>query len=1022
MATLDQVIKSEVTDKLKASYKQDKVASLSERSNLDPFGELAEVPGQKLGSYDFASLPNNKVGSFLDKMNLLNSDEVPSVDSLKLEELTANDDNVHQSIPRLQHSIWVGQPLNGDSEKKRAFMEQLVKNKEENPNWEVVLWTDQPREKFHQEPVPDDLKPMLEWARDNGIKLASIDEIYGHKDNQMQLHLERRLEQNKSGTGRAAASDIIRLEVLNRFGGIYVDGDKPFQVELDKVLDQAASAKIKIHGQGEEVSGFVAAQDLTRPQNCALCSAKGSPVTQAMLNQIQQEYGKTRQQLTSLGGVVAEKPRPQRVEVITRSGPTIISDVTAKSPTALMTSETIKSYTGTTSWSQEEPYSGYKRPGAIGGMSVTGTARLDNAEAITSIKDGAPVLPGLPPSDNLSEEQKQKIGKAIRGGLTSLCYTTANENGVLDLKHLQPHLAGLTADEQKLAVHGIIKSLGSDSFKGMRESVHSLSVPPNLGITKDSMDLLTDKELFKEMKLDNLCVQRAALRGDVALLKYAESKGVSLTTSTVRGIDTGTHQSFVAVEKAVAQYGKVTPLMAAVHSGNVEAVKFLMAHSHKGGFSQNELNDQCAALKLAGRLGQTEMMVAISEIGLHKINELAPDVDKQAHKDTLSTGVAEGVSNLGLVKEDVVRRVPQSPEAKLGAKLPDSAVLDQLSRNEGPLQRLGNNDIKDWLEGNTSFSEEEIQKIQNAGGGDLKAGVKNIIQAQRQHLALESDVAKNSTPSLIDRLAQNPELGNAVSQAVPEAYKTALATNNLEGFNELVAKGYTAVAGTPEQKQAIAENLLSKAAALGCSDPGDLAVKAQALGVDHELLTLATKQGNAPLVTATLNLNREQGNRLKVGVHDPQAEILIAQSRFPDAETVKNAAHTVIKNGGVATLNIDQARELARKGMAYAQERLDNQHTGKASRVTEWRNTMAEIKNTFPDDPTLKHLANQVDGKLATLQNSKQSVGETLKRFGERVKAKFEHKEDTGTPSVGSKLGKTTTTTSTPSQGKTVKV
>jgi len=93
------------------------------------------------------------------------------------------------SIPRVLHQIWLGKgemPLN-----QRQWRRRFVKT---NPHWEMRLWTD------------DILPPILNR---NAWDICS----------------------KVGGTpGCAMRSDILRLEILARFGGVYLDTDvKPIR-------------------------------------------------------------------------------------------------------------------------------------------------------------------------------------------------------------------------------------------------------------------------------------------------------------------------------------------------------------------------------------------------------------------------------------------------------------------------------------------------------------------------------------------------------------------------------------------------------------------------------------------------------------------------------------------------------------------------------------------------------------------------------------------------------------------------
>ncbi|HEY1052390.1 MAG TPA: glycosyltransferase, partial [Prosthecobacter sp.] len=553
--TLDQVVQDQVLTHCTHEYVGAATADLVTKQNLDPFGLLNQVSTQPLGDYNFSQVTPDKAADFLARMDLRAHAAVPAAASIPPGALTADATTVYRKaasgnaeIPRLQHSIWVGKPLDnvGGTDKMKSFMAQLAANQRSNdpanngPNqnctnaapWQVVLWTDQPRAAFC-DPGDPAVANMKQWAADNNIRLVSIDEVFGDPANRMQLHTECRLEQNKAGTGRAAASDIIRLEVLNRFGGVYVDGDKPFRKDLDEIAEQAVAARVSIGGV--PTGGFVSAvEGVGRVQNCGLCSEQGGAVVQAVLNHIGVAYTQDRNDLvTSQGNTINEGALPQRIEVITRSGPSAIQAVTAGN--GLMTADSLQSYTGTTSWTQEEPHRGYKQTANPAEVQVAGTGRLDDDASLQAVAALAPALPALPAmAQTLSDEQQTKIAVAIKGGVTSLAYTLKNEAGRLDLRHLSPHMEDFSDEEKQIAIHGTVQALNSPAFAGMKGQINSLIPPTDVAMTSDTLDTLTTPGNFPGLKLDDLTMQRAALRGDVALLKYGAEHGVSLEAGSAQ--------------------------------------------------------------------------------------------------------------------------------------------------------------------------------------------------------------------------------------------------------------------------------------------------------------------------------------------------------------------------------------------------------------------------------------------------------------------------------------------------------
>ncbi|MFB9909042.1 WXG100-like domain-containing protein [Allokutzneria oryzae] len=136
-------------------------------------------------------------------------------------------------IPHQVHSIWLGGPLRATGS-GAVFRRNLTDAVREHGEWgDVVLWTDVPRERVEQARAAGetasaqlrDVRDMVEWAENTGVLLVNVDEVFSAAA-PMTLNEPYRVELAKQvGPGYAAASDILRLEILRRFGGVYSDGD-----------------------------------------------------------------------------------------------------------------------------------------------------------------------------------------------------------------------------------------------------------------------------------------------------------------------------------------------------------------------------------------------------------------------------------------------------------------------------------------------------------------------------------------------------------------------------------------------------------------------------------------------------------------------------------------------------------------------------------------------------------------------------------------------------------------------------
>ncbi|MEV7190120.1 hypothetical protein AB0O11_39155, partial [Kitasatospora sp. NPDC093102] len=142
-------------------------------------------------------------------------------------------ERVLQGIPKISYSIWFGSVLRPEGHSK-LFWERLAESTRRNPDLTFVHLTEITREEVRtalaQHTRPDDARQsdiwdLAHWAKDHGIRLVNVHERY-HHGQPMIAHdafLDRLNHHN--GPGYAAASDIVRLNLLEG-GGLYLDGNK----------------------------------------------------------------------------------------------------------------------------------------------------------------------------------------------------------------------------------------------------------------------------------------------------------------------------------------------------------------------------------------------------------------------------------------------------------------------------------------------------------------------------------------------------------------------------------------------------------------------------------------------------------------------------------------------------------------------------------------------------------------------------------------------------------------------------
>ncbi|WP_197519029.1 glycosyltransferase, partial [Mycobacterium sp. 1482292.6] len=130
-------------------------------------------------------------------------------------------------MPRVVHTIWLGGPVTDGRDVTNALRTNLqaLSARAQPHGLQVVLWSDVTRAQFGDDAGV--VAAMRQWAQQHRVIVLNVDEVF-HAGEPMRLAGEYRMETAKgTAAGYGSASDILRLEVLHRFGGIYTDGDNP---------------------------------------------------------------------------------------------------------------------------------------------------------------------------------------------------------------------------------------------------------------------------------------------------------------------------------------------------------------------------------------------------------------------------------------------------------------------------------------------------------------------------------------------------------------------------------------------------------------------------------------------------------------------------------------------------------------------------------------------------------------------------------------------------------------------------
>jgi hypothetical protein len=148
-------------------------------------------------------------------------------------------------VARLVHTIWLGGPL-ADEGAMGGFRRNIAALAASQPDFGVILWTDVSRAEFEaaratgKRPAGTsavdrrlaEVLDMLDWARDAKVGLVNVDEIFSATSPMELEGIYKAETARRTGPAYAAASDILRVEILARFGGVYTDGDNVVSGDL----------------------------------------------------------------------------------------------------------------------------------------------------------------------------------------------------------------------------------------------------------------------------------------------------------------------------------------------------------------------------------------------------------------------------------------------------------------------------------------------------------------------------------------------------------------------------------------------------------------------------------------------------------------------------------------------------------------------------------------------------------------------------------------------------------------------
>lgn len=191
----------------------------------------------------------------------------PPVDAVSVTYRDKQGNRHSGSSPQLIHSIWLGGPLT-DPDRR----ENIAKLANANENFRTILWTD-------QRPNLPGFEEMKAWAAGNNIALMPLAEVLS-ADRDTPLFAIRNLETVLSQWG--AVSDIVRMRILDLFGGVYVDADNQVNEDQPEIKTEAML-------QG---SGFACPLSPTRraSNNDVLVSVRKHPICSKYHDEVVNAY------------------------------------------------------------------------------------------------------------------------------------------------------------------------------------------------------------------------------------------------------------------------------------------------------------------------------------------------------------------------------------------------------------------------------------------------------------------------------------------------------------------------------------------------------------------------------------------------------------------------------------------------------------------------------------------------------------------------------------------------------------
>ena len=271
----------------------------------DPFGLI----DPKHSNYKWKSVkPRSEPKKIPDLLKL---------DLLERKAAAFNKGGISNKIPKAIHVIWMGGPF---TENRGHTQVATWKNPGAVPT--RFLWTDLDRQTIKAKRKQNDKQfiEMENFCNQYKFTLLCVDEIF---NTDKPMHLQGIFNLLRLQHEWAAASDVLRYELLYRFGGIYADTDVACVGKINfrevKALPQSETHRFGM-GQMDGALGK------SVPAQAVLFSTPDNPVLKAILDYIKNSFSKSATEVLKTTGhrvqVAPNYTSRRMAEILARTGPT----------------------------------------------------------------------------------------------------------------------------------------------------------------------------------------------------------------------------------------------------------------------------------------------------------------------------------------------------------------------------------------------------------------------------------------------------------------------------------------------------------------------------------------------------------------------------------------------------------------------------------------------------------------------------------------------------------------------------